>query len=77
MDLEPWERVVDIGAIRNGTSSHERYSSSHSKTLRAAMGCSVRFAGNSSRANESRIEGSPVNMRCARQTPKKNLPGWV
>jgi hypothetical protein len=36
-------------------SSHEHYSSSHSKTLRAAMGCSVWFAG-PGRTQERRIE---------------------
>jgi hypothetical protein len=34
--------AVNVGAIRNGSFSHEHYSSSPSKTLRAAMGCAVR-----------------------------------
>jgi hypothetical protein len=48
--------LVNVGAIRNGSFSHEHYSSSHSKTLRAAMGCSVRFAGSPGRTKERRIE---------------------
>jgi hypothetical protein len=48
--------AVNVGAIRNGSFSHEHYSSSPSKTLRAAMGCSVRFAGNPGRTKERRIE---------------------
>jgi len=48
---------VSVGAIRNGSFSHEHYSSSPSKTLRAAMGCPVRFAGNPRRTKERRIEG--------------------
>jgi hypothetical protein len=42
------------GVIRKRSSSHEHYSSSHSKTLRAAVGCSVWFA-NSGRIKD-RIE---------------------
>jgi len=48
---------VNVGAIWNWSSSHEHYSSSPSKTLRAAMGCSFRFAGISGRTKEEcRIE---------------------
>jgi hypothetical protein len=55
--FKPWDRVaVNVGAIRNGSFSHEHYSSSPSKTLRAALGCSVRFAGNPGRTKERRIE---------------------
>jgi hypothetical protein len=42
---------------RSGTGArHEHYSSSSSKTVRAAMDCSVRFAGNPGRTKERRIE---------------------
>jgi hypothetical protein len=43
---------VDVGAIRNGISSDDRYSSSHSKTHRAAMGFSVSFTGCVKRSKE-------------------------
>jgi hypothetical protein len=36
---------VNVGAIQNGSLSHEHYSSSSSKTLRAEMGFSFRAAG--------------------------------
>jgi hypothetical protein len=45
-----------VGAIRNENSSHEHHSSSPSKTLRAALGCAVRFAGEPGHAKESRTE---------------------
>jgi hypothetical protein len=47
---------MNVGAIQNGSSSHEHNSSSVSETLRAAMGRSVRFADNPRRTKESRIE---------------------
>ena len=63
--LSPGTRwLVNGGAIRNGSFSHEHYSSSPSKTVRAAMGCSVRFAGNPIRTKERRIEGL-TGQRCA------------
>jgi hypothetical protein len=63
--LSPGTRwLVNGGAIRNGSFSHEYYSSSHSKTVRAAMGCSVRFAGSPIRSKERRIEGL-TGQRCA------------
>jgi hypothetical protein len=49
-------RSVNVGAIQNGSLSHEHYSSPPSKTLRAAMGCTVRFAGNPGRAKDGPIE---------------------
>jgi hypothetical protein len=64
-ELKPRERVaVNVGAIRNGSSNNERNSSSHSKTLRAAMGFSLHSSGCVKRAkecwNESRtLNGSP------------------
>ena len=48
---------MNVGAIRNGSFSHEHYPSSPSKTLRAAMGCSVQFAGNPSRNGTFRSQG--------------------
>jgi hypothetical protein len=47
---------VNVGAIQNGSFSHEHYSPSPSKTLRAAMGCSVRLAGFPGRAKDRPIE---------------------
>jgi len=68
--------AVNVGAIRNGSSSHEHYSSSPSKTLRAAMGCSFRFAGNTGRTKEEcRIESLAGQQARARQKPTKNPPG--
>jgi hypothetical protein len=59
----------------NGSFSHEYYTSSPSKTLRAAMGCSVRFAGIPGRAKERRIEKLTVNIAPRAAKPKKNPPG--
>jgi hypothetical protein len=62
--FKPWDALAcEWWAIRNGSFSHEYYSSSHSKTVRAAMGCSVRFAGNPIRTKECWIEG--LTGRCA------------
>ena len=58
--------LVNGGTIRNGRFSHEYYSSSHSKTVRAAMGCSVRFAGDPIRTKERRIEGLTGQRYAAR-----------
>src|ERR1700680_1507649 len=64
---------VNVGAIRNGSFSHEHYSSSPSKTHRAAMGCSFRFAGNPGRTKEHRIERLSVNT--APRAPKEKPAG--
>jgi hypothetical protein len=47
---------LNVGAIRNGSFSHEHYSTARSKTLRAAVGYSVRLAGNPALTKERRIE---------------------
>ena len=64
--------AVNVGAIRNWSSSHEHHSSSPSNTLRAAMGCSFRFAGNSGRTKEEcRIESLAGQLARARQSQRK------
>src|SRR5882672_11759947 len=68
--------AVNVGAIRNGSSSHEHYSSSPSKTLRAAMGCSVRFAGNPGRTKECRIERL-AGQHAPRATKAKEKPAGL
>jgi hypothetical protein len=45
---------MNVGAIQNGSLSHEHYSSSPSKTLRAEMGFSFRAAGRVDRALQNR-----------------------
>jgi hypothetical protein len=50
-----------LGAIRNGISSDDRYSSSRSKTLRAAMGYSFRSTGCVKRAKECWNESHTIN----------------
>ena len=63
-DLKPRERVaVDVGAIRNGISSDDRYSSSHSKTLRAALGFSFHSTGCVKRAKECWNESQTTNEK--------------
>jgi hypothetical protein len=62
---------VNVGAIRNGISNHEHYSSSPSKTLRAAMGCPVRFAGNPAHTKEHRIERLPSTLHGERRSEGK------
>jgi len=71
--LSPGARwLVNVGAIRNGSFSHEHNPSSPSKTVRAAMGCSVRFAGDPIRTKERRIEGLAGQRRAARgKSPRK------
>jgi hypothetical protein len=49
-------RCCECRPIQNGSFSHERYPPSPSKTLRAAMGRSVRFAGHPGRTKERRVE---------------------
>jgi hypothetical protein len=68
---------VNLGAIQNGSLTHEHYSSSPSKTLRAAMGCSFRFAGNPGRTKERRIERTAGQHAPRVAKAKKNQPGWV
>jgi hypothetical protein len=76
----------NVGAIQSWHLSHERYSSSPSKTVRAAMGCACRFAGRRIRTKERRIEGLS-DQRCAArdksqrgacpvETPKTTIP-WI
>jgi hypothetical protein len=50
-----------LGAIRNGISSDDRYSSSHSKTPRAAMGFSFHSTGCVKRAKECWNESRTIN----------------
>jgi len=69
MVMKKMQVAVNVGAIRNGSFSHEHYSYSHSTTLRAAMGCSVRVASNPGRTKERRIE-SLRRSTCA--APGKN-----
>jgi hypothetical protein len=45
-----------LGRSGTGSLSYGRYSASPPKTVRAAMGCSVRFAGNPGGTKEPRIE---------------------
>jgi hypothetical protein len=54
---------MDVGAIRNGISSDDRYSSSHSKTHRAAMGFSFRSTGCAKRAKECWNESQTTNEK--------------
>src|ERR1700682_1418766 len=67
---------VNVGAIRNGSFSHEHYSSSPSKTLRAAMGCSVRVAGNPGRTKEHRIERLTVNIAPRAKRKTRRVGYW-
>jgi hypothetical protein len=66
---------VNIGAIRNGISSYDRYSSSHSKALRAAMGFSFHATGVKC-AKECRNESHTVNGS-APATKTEEKPGGV
>jgi hypothetical protein len=52
---------VDVGAIRNGISSHDRYSSSHSKTRRAAVDFPFRSSGCVRRAKECWNQSRTIN----------------
>jgi hypothetical protein len=67
---------LNIGAIRKGSFSHEHYSSSRSKTLRAAMGYSVRFAGNPAFTKERRIERL-VGQHAPRPEKAKEKPAGL
>jgi len=68
-----------LGAIRNGISSHERYSSSHSKTHRAAMGFSLRSTGCVKRPkecwNESRTIEGGAGSKDQRKTRRREPAG--
>jgi len=71
---------VSVGAIRNGSSNDERYSSSHSKTLRAAMGFSFRSTGCGKRTKECWDESHAINEpQHAAKTKEKpaGLKRWV
>jgi hypothetical protein len=64
------------GRIQNGSLSHEHYSSSPSKTLRAKMGFSFRPTGGGQRTKEWRSEsragntdGSPRSAAKAKEKP--------
>src|SRR5712671_5811249 len=62
MDLKPRGDVaLSVGAIRNGSFSHEHYSSSPSKTLRAALGFSFHSTGCVKRAKECWNESHSIN----------------
>jgi hypothetical protein len=77
-DLKPRERIaVSVGAIRNGSSNYERYSSSHSKTHRAAMGFSFRSAGCANGPKNVGTKATPSTSRSTRQRRKKNPPGLI
>jgi hypothetical protein len=66
--------LLNVGAIQNGSLRHEHYSSAPSKTLRAAMGFSVRFAGSPGHAKDRPIE-KLIGRHCsAWQRPEKNHP---
>jgi hypothetical protein len=54
-----------------GSFSHEHYSSSHSTTLRAAMGRSVRAANNPGRTKERRIESFAGQQASRPETKEK------
>ncbi|WP_156042176.1 hypothetical protein [Bradyrhizobium sp. URHD0069] len=70
-NLKLWGRFCMLDG-RNGSFSHGHSSSSPSKTLRAAMGCSVQFPGNPSRTKERWIESLTINTapRAARAKEK-------
>src|SRR5258707_10351227 len=70
--------LLALGRPGTGALSHEYYPSSHSKTLRAAMGCPVRFAGNPGRTKSVGLKGSPVNIaRRAAKAKKTRRDGSV
>jgi hypothetical protein len=61
-DLKPRGDVaLSVGAIPNASFSHEYYSSSRSKTLRAAMGFSFHSHGCVIRSKECRNENHAIN----------------
>src|SRR6266436_9127831 len=74
MVMKKMQVAVNVGAIRNGSFSHEHYSYSHSTTLRAAMGCSVRVASNPGRTKERRIESLAGYQRAPRPEKTKKTP---
>ncbi len=63
-----------LGAIRNGISSDDRYSSSHSKTHRAAMGFPFHSSGRVKRAKECWNESRTIQRLGARSKDQKNPP---
>jgi hypothetical protein len=52
---------VNVGAIQNGSLSHEYYSSSPSKTLRAEMGFSFHASGRVKGAKACNNESHTIN----------------
>jgi hypothetical protein len=61
-DLKPRGDVaLNVGAIRNGSFSHEHYSSSPSKTLGAALGFSFHSTGCVKRAKECWNESHSID----------------
>jgi hypothetical protein len=61
----------DLGRSGNGSFSHEHYSSSPSKTLRAALGFSFHSTGCVKRENVG-TKATPSTARRPQQRPKKN-----
>jgi hypothetical protein len=61
---------VEVGAIRNGISSDDRYSSSHPKTHRAAVGFSFHpwLRQRAKEWNESRTINGPAPAAKTRKT---------
>jgi hypothetical protein len=66
---------VDVGAIGNGISSDDRYSSSHSKTHRAAMGFSASFTGCVKRSKECWNETYTISASAPAAKTKKKPAG--
>ena len=64
---------VTWGTIRNGISSDDRCSSSHSKTHRAAMGFSFRSTGRVQRAKECWNESRAINGSTPAAKTKEKL----
>ena len=67
---------MDVGAIRNGISSDDRYSSSHSKTHRTAMGFPFHSSGCVKHAKECWNESRTINGSApAAKTKEKPTTG--
>jgi hypothetical protein len=63
--FKPWDALArECRGDLERELSHEHCPSSPAKTVRAAMGCSVRFVGNPIRTKERQIEGL-TGQRCA------------
>jgi hypothetical protein len=63
---------LSVGAIRNASFSHEHYSSSRSKALRAAMGFSFHTPGCVKRSKECRNESHAINGSPGAAKTKEN-----